>query len=296
MVTATKASKKTQQSSIDYKIDSKLIDELYKVRIKLKTNLSYAQKVAGLCLLGEKDGIIDCFVPMISKIGCWDSPQISHAGFEKAFLKMIKKDRAVMGMALIRPDKYDASLPNDFRSNIREWKNAFKDILSTIWIVVSEKEVIPYSVQKDSMGRIQFRTRRDKLFTPTGDSKMLRIAEIRHKMTRLDVNDTREMRGHLEKLAKTIEKGTSGVQIMKNIEEENKIIDVRRKERLEKIKKQREEKKIKEQEARKLFSAQQAKLKKRKEQEKEGMKDTIDIGGGYFLIKGKDGKELLWKR
>jgi hypothetical protein len=216
--------------------------------------------------------------------------------FNNAFVKMIKKDRTVIGMALIRPGRYDASLPNDFRSNIRSWKNSFKDILSTIWIVVSENEAIPYKVNKDSSNRIQFRQCREKIFTNPEDSKLLKIAEIRQKMRNLSSVDTAGMRAHLDKLAKTIEKGTSGTQILKNIEIEKEVIEVKRKERLERLKKQREARKKREERARKLFEQQEAKRKKRKKQEEAGMKDAVDIGGGYFLIKSKNGKEILWKK
>lgn len=293
MATSTK---KVKTPTIDYKIDSKLIDSLYKIRMKLKNNVNYGSRIAGLCLLGEKDGMIDDYVPILSNMGCWDAPQVSYAKFEKAFLKMVKKDRAVMGMALIRPGTYDASLPNDFRSNIRNWKHAFKDIFNTIWIVVSAQEVIPYGVSKDSANRIQFRECREKIFIDPEHSKMLKIAEIRRKMRNLHPKDTFGMRKHLEKLAKTIEKGTSGVQILKNIEIEKEVIESKRRERLEKLKKQREARKAREERAKKLFQEQEEKRKKKENQVKAGMKDTTDLGGGYFLIKQKNGKEILWKK
>ena len=78
--------KKPKKSKINYKIDSTLIDNLYRTRIKLKKSARFGSDVAGVCLLGEKNGLIDEFVPIIARGGCWDSPSISHAVFDKAFL------------------------------------------------------------------------------------------------------------------------------------------------------------------------------------------------------------------
>lgn len=296
IATAAKKSKTAKKVKKDYKIDSKLIDELYKVRLKLHSTVSYGSRIAGLCLLGEKDGLIDHFVPMISKYGCFDSPRISHAAFDRAFIKMTKKDRAVMGMALIRPGTYGASLPRDFQRNISDWEKSFLDIEKTIWIVVSAKEIIPYSVSYAAGDLLAFKECKEKIFTNPGDSKMLKIYEIRQKMRNLAANDTKTMRQHLDKLAKTIENDTSGDQIVRNIEKEKKLIDVKRRERLDKLKEQREARKKKEAIAIKLFDEQKQKKQKRQKQEKDGMKDSTDIGGGYFLIKGKNGKDVLWKK
>jgi len=290
------AIKKTKAPKVAYKIDSKLIDKLYKVRIKLKHSVKYGGNVAGLCLLGEKDGIIDTYVTMISSKGCWDAPSISHSVFETAFMKMIEKDRAVMGMALIRPGTYDASLPADFRANIRNWKHAFKDITNTVWIVVSDNNIIPYGVTKDAVDKIQFHEYRGKVFVSPGDSKMLKIADMRHKMRNLAPNETLQMRTHLDHLAQTIIKDTSGVQILKNIKIEHEVIESKRKERLKKLQQQRDASKKRKEHAEKLYKDQQTRKLTKKKQEKDGMKDTVDLGDGYFLIKGKNGEELLWKK
>lgn len=273
-----------------------MVDELYIVRKKLKEGVNYGSKVAGLCLLGEKDNLVDSFVPMLMKKGCYDSPQVSHAEFEKAFLKMVNKDRAVMGMALIRPKTYDASLPRDFAENIKNMKHAFKDIKNTVWLVISAEEIKTYGIIKDSKDRINFTECEEGVFTRYTNSKMLRIAKIRQEMKGLDASDTAQMRKHLSRLAKSIDTGTSGVQILRNIEEEKGNIEIRRQERLEKLKKQREARKAREDKQKQLLKEQNERADAKEARVKAGMKDTKDIGGGYFLIKDKNGKEILWKK
>jgi len=290
------AVKSIKKPKINFKIDSKMADELYNVRKRLKFGPRFDSKVAGLCLLGEKDNLVDSFVPILMKTGCWDSPAVSYTEFDKAFVKMIKKDRTIIGMALIRPEGYDASLPNDFASNIRNMKNAFKDIKNTIWLVVCDVEIKTYGIICDKLDRISFTECLGGVFNDESDSKMLKITKIRQEMSTLSPKDTLSMNKQLKELSKTIEAGTSDDKILKNIDEEYKNIETKRLEMVEVLKKQKEAQKLRREKTKKLYIAQQERIKIKKQQEADGMKGTEDIGGGYFLIKDKNGRQILWKK
>lgn len=271
---------------INYKIDAKLLDKLYVIRLKLKKSLQYDRPVMGLCLLGEKDGVVDSFVPMITSKGCWDAPEISYATFDNNFRKIIKMGRVCVGMAMIRPDNYGPSISTDMRVHIHSWRKAFLDIEKTVWICVSQYNIICYKVKKGEGGRFSIAPyENNDIYMEPEKSKALRVAEV----SKLVVGIPLEKRSNIEKCARqlgeSIDDKKSSVKILKTL-------DVLK----EDIIKTKEDEARKEKE-REKESARMAKLDSdKKKMERAARKSIKDIGHGLILIKDKNGREVLWQK
>ena len=162
---------------LKYKIDSTICDELHAMVNKLKYSRAYGD-IANLCLLGEKDGLVDKYVYIGSRGGCGGSPSISYTNMDIAFRKMIKEDRIVVGMALIRPTRargYGGSvMGGDLMENIQRMKSVFADITKTIWLVLSETDIKSYRVSLDPRKRAIISEQKEKsLFMYSSKSKIL---------------------------------------------------------------------------------------------------------------------------
>jgi len=149
---------------LDYKINVNLFAELFSYKDKLPIRAPGRNghgEPAGLALLGKKDNLVDRSVFLKMSGGCWDSPTISYNNMDIGFRKLIKEEREVIGMALIRHPGHDhlnsefkQNLPGDLKHNIHRLKNTFKDITKTIWIVVADDTYRIFRVKKDLMDRI----------------------------------------------------------------------------------------------------------------------------------------------
>jgi len=162
---------------LEYKIDSTICDEMHAMIDKLKKSQEYGD-IANLCLLGEKDGLVDKYVNIGSRGGCGGAPTISYTNMDVAFRKMIKEDRVVVGMALVRPRSaagYGGSvMGSDLVNNISRIKSIFPDITKTIWLVLSERDIKSYRVSVDSKNKAIVSEQRIKsLFKAPSKSKIL---------------------------------------------------------------------------------------------------------------------------
>ena len=265
--------KKTRSKKLEFKIDASIIDSLFLIKNKLKDNIHgyHSLKVAGLCLLGEKDGVVDCFEPMLSNRGCWDVPEISHKQFYDTFTKLINKDRRVVGMAIIKPDRYDEKLVPDVKRNIRAWRKTFTDISQTIWIVISDLNIITYRPSVTATSGLTIRKISSKIWLNPENSKMLKIAEYSTIFSKIGSTDYSKTRSIIKNASDTLRKGAAEstqkryLAILKQeIEDQNAAFIERKK---------------------KIAAA----LTK-----KEKVKYSTNIGNGLTLIKTSDGKEILW--
>ena len=283
---------KTINKKLEYKIDARIADGLYKIKDQLKNSKTYtwqSKKVAGLALLGEKDGLVDDFVPMLSNKGCWDSPEIGYAQFYKAFEKMINNDRRVVGMSIIKPEKYDDKIVNDIKRNIWGWRKTFADISQTILIVVSDDNIVPYRPYKDSYGRINIRKSSAKIWENKEESVIMKMAEGAELVKKLySFEDREKIRVIMSRVSKNIRLGGSEKILKKNVQILTKEIDKLREPILErKMVEKKQRKEVKENmDAR--IEAQKIVQEKRSEY-------ITPIGDGMILVKTSDGKEILWQ-
>lgn len=283
---------KVINKKLEYKIDASLADNLYLIKNDLKEARQswYRSKhVAGLCLLGEKDGLVDEFVPMLSDKGCWDSPEISHAQFYKAFEKMIKKDRRVIGMAIIKPDALGELIVNDIKSNIWSWRKTFEDISQTIWIVVSDDNIIPYRPYLDATKRLVIRKSSAKIWINKEVSATMKVAEGKEIVKKIyDYGDRKKITILMERVVKGIRNGESENILKKHVSNLDKEL-MRHKEAIEKKKeKEKNDRKIAKETASARIEAGEIIREKRKEY-------ITSIGNGMILVKTSDGKEILWQ-
>lgn len=285
-----------KSKGIKFKIDAKMLDELYLVRLQMKKSSVYRSKVMAICLLGEKDGIVDTFIPMITNKGCWDSPEISYDMFDLHFRKLIEMDRVCVGMAMIRPDHYDETISNDLRNQIHGWRKAFADISKTIWLSVSQHNIIPYKVVKES-SRIYVRELTGgNLYKEPGKSKLLKIADVRKITKGINIEDRRNIELFASKLEKCIERGTSGVRIIKSLNILKKDIVKIHSERAVREKQRKIELAKKTEQAAKVAQENLRIAAERNDREKAAKKHCKDIGHGLILIKDKHGREILWQK
>jgi predicted RNA-binding protein YlqC (UPF0109 family) len=173
----------------------------------MKESRQYGRTVAGLCLLGEKDNYIDHFEPIITSNGCWDAPEVSYKQFDTVFQRMIKKDRAVVGMALIRPKGYGELITNELKQNIHNMRNTFSDITKTIWLVVSDKGIHSYRPYKDASGRIVIKPyHAKKLYDNPEESKLIAATEITKKSfsAKVGTNDKIKLMEKARKIIQSI--------------------------------------------------------------------------------------------
>jgi hypothetical protein len=273
-------------SKLEFTIDPGVFKTLITIQNKLPDRASGGTKAgalpaydhpAGLALLGAKDGKLDTVVNLAMSGGCWDAPNISFKDFDVGFQEMIKEDRIVTGMALIRhPDwegdsygdqsyhKRDAKIPVHLKSQIHTMRNSFADITKTLWMVLQNDYFRLYRPTKDDDGRVK-------------------VTEISPKSMFDDAG----------KDAKIVKDKISN--------------DIKRRAA---TKKAREEKKIREEAQRKKWEEEEAAELKREEarQKKakakadqvgldlaEGKKSVIYAGNGLSYILGKDGKYILWQ-
>ena len=282
---------KALNKKLEYKIDGRIADGLYEIKDQLKVGKSSFshRHVAGLCLLGEKDGIVDEFVPMLSDKGCWDSPEINHAQFYKAFTKMIKKDRRVIGMAIIKPENLGEAIVPDIKRNIWEWRKTFQDISQTIWIVVSDDNIIPYRPYKNERGVINIRKSTAKVWINRDESAIMKMAEGKELVKKVcDYDERKKLTMIMSRVSKNVKNGSSKRIKERNVEILDKEIERQKKTVEERAIRQKELQKQREEERKKRYEEE---VKK----EEERTKYMTPVGNGLFLIKTSDGKEILWR-
>ena len=283
---------KVINKKLEYKIDASLADNLYLIKNDLKEARQswYRSKhVAGLCLLGEKDGLVDEFVPMLSDKGCWDSPEISHAQFYKAFEKMIKKDRRVIGMAIIKPDALGELIVNDIKSNIWSWRKTFEDISQTIWIVVSDDNIIPYRPYLDATKRLVIRKSSAKIWINKEVSATMKVAEGKEIVKKIyDYGDRKKITILMERVVKGIRNGGNEKVLKKHVSNLDKELLRHKKEIEDRKERAKIEKKRVNDILKNNIEAQKIIKEKREEY-------ITPVGNGLVLIKTSDGKEILWQ-
>jgi len=282
---------KVVNKKLEYKIDASLADDLYLVKNDLKEARQswYRHKhVAGLCLLGEKDGLVDEFVPMLSNKGCWDAPEISHAQFYKAFEKMIKKDRRVIGMAIIKPDTMGELIVNDIKRNIWGWRKTFEDISQTLWLVVSDDNIIPYRPYLDSTKRLVIRKSSANIWVNRDVSATMKVAEGKEIVKKVyDYSDRKKITILMERIVKGIRNGGNEKVLKKHVSNLDKELLRHKKEIEDRKERAKIEKKRVNDILKNNIEAQKIIKEKREEY-------ITPVGNGLVLIKTSDGKEILW--
>lgn len=284
---------------LDYKLDATLLDGIYSMISKLKISGEYGRKVAGLCLLGEKDGVVDTFVPILTSKGCWDAPEVNHTMFYNAFIKMVEKDRRIVGMALVRPMNAGREISNEMISNIRNMKSSFEDIYKTIWLSVSDNDVFIYRVTGEKHRIVQIDG--DQVWINSDKSIFMKISD-----TNLFIRSNFYITKHgwdiharlsnlitlLERTLKSKDKKIDRDLIAQNADKELELI---KKEMAVKSKEYNNEQLKIKKEKEKLEKKKREEAKKKLELQKKLEKEAVPIGNGYCLLKTKEGKEILWK-
>ncbi len=249
------------------KLDVKIFDELQKIKNRLP-EMDPGQEwdyPAGLALLGSKDNLIDEVIHLKLTSGCYDVPGISYGSMDKGLRKMLKLDRIVSGIALIKNQGYDSEsgtrFSGDMKAKIREMKNSFEDITKTIWISFGANFFRTYRVHKDKEGRLFID---DVVY----GKEFFHIGEAENKTY---------IRIEGEKLKKVEEKAA-----------EARARKAARK-RIEKAK--IEEEKARREKEKALKKLKETKLKEIKSKKKE----IIDLGDGYHFRLTRDGKYILWR-
>ena len=254
-----------ETKQLAYTIDSRIIDELYKLRSKLLKSIRYRGKVAALCLLGEKDNVVDSFEPIISDKGCWDVPAVSSALFEKSFVKMIEKDRVIVGMAIVKPENHETSyISTDLEQNIRNMKTSFSDITKTVWLIIGRHAISTYRASFDDVKRLWVTESKENIFINTNDSQVLNIFNFLATKNKIDYRKVpmsfyREAKNYLNDIQAGKSRVTAFNGVVKSVE---KIL---------------KEPEIKKPAKKKITTAKKVK--------------TNDH---YRFLKTKDGKEILW--
>lgn len=241
-------------------IDTKIFEDLGQIQDDLPDRSGGHNSFdlpAGLALLGQKDNKIDTIINLKMSGGCWDAPDISFTAMDKGLRKMIKLDRVVAGMALVRHGDHisarEAKMSNDIKRHAISFKNCFEDIIQTIWISTGNNYFRAYRIHKGKEGR----------FT---------IAETK---------------------SRTIFKNTTGRAGLywEKWKRERDLI----KARLERKEKAEEEaKKRRAAEARKKKEEAEH-LKKVSQDIKEAKRDEIPLGEGFTLIRDGNGNYMFWK-
>ncbi len=258
---------------LEYKIDAKMVDELYQLKNKLKQTDRWSthKVVAGLCLLGEKDGIVDEFEPMITSDGCWEMPKIDHNLFYKSFTKLTKKDRRTIGMAVIKPATIGEKISSDVKDNIFRLRKTFEDITQTVWIIVSDDNVISYRPYRTKSGTLDVRALGPSVWINKKESLIMKMAdakEIAKAMAR--TTKTNKLIPIINTITKDMLKG------------KEETLEVNLKQLNREVRKQKKELRI------------QTAEKEKKKEEVKTIKGKTYIGNGLYLIKSSDGKEILW--
>jgi hypothetical protein len=174
-------------------IDPKIFEHLIKIREKLpehaphrpgsKDGMFGTHSPAGLALLGSKDNLIDIAVELKMSGGCWDTPNINYADMDKGFRELIKKDRIVSGMALIRHIKWDAGedsiakIPLHFRGVLHSLRHSFENIENTLWVITEKKYFRVYQPTIGDGGRIGAKEVFVKPFLASDDSILIPLKD-----------------------------------------------------------------------------------------------------------------------
>ena len=145
-----------------FKIKPEVMNTLYGFRDKLPPRGPGGRYSvpAGLALLGAKESIIDSTVLLQMTSGCWDLPGVSHKKMDDGLQKIVKMDRYVCGMALIRHPECaktqtgSTELSGDMKRTIREFESSFYDITKTIWMAISNNYYRFYTVNRHERGNI----------------------------------------------------------------------------------------------------------------------------------------------
>ena len=277
---------------LEYLIDAGMCDELYKVKNTLqKSSAGYLTNshVAGLCLLGEKNGLVDTFVPMITDKGCWDSPEITHQQFYQAFIKLIKKDRRVIGMAIIKPNDLGEGLVGDVKRNIYSMRKTFEDISQTLWIVVSDDSIMPYRPYIDKNKKLKIRKSTAKIWKNEEKSLMMVVTEGKQMYKKIrDTTARAKMRNMMDQIKEGVKDETAKKAVKntaKLLQKEIKVQAIRLKKNEEKNKSAAEK-----------IRAKQALENKTMKIVAEKRKEYITpVGNNLVFVKTSDGKEILWQ-
>jgi len=250
---------------LKYKIDTRIFDELVGIRDDLPEYATGAKDgnnhktPAGLALLGRKNETIDMVVNLRMAGGCWDAPEITYENMDKGLKKVLKKDRVVTGMALIRHPDWEpygqdkSKISNDLRRHIVSFKNCFEDIEQTVWITTADDTFKTYRVIKDKEGRLFVR-----------ETKTKGIFE-EHKTNQGLYEDA--------------------VRIEQHRKEEKKKLKMIEKQKQEKIEETRKKKEV--QENKKRIGIDKS-LKEKKD-------SIIPIGNGMCFMKDNKGNYILWQ-
>jgi hypothetical protein len=252
---------------LEYKINTKVFDELAEFRKTLPKkapkggNYHSFENPAGLALLGCKGDMVDTVIPLKMSGGCWDAPEITFKNMDIGLRKVLKEDRHVVGMALVRNLNWqsyrnnEAKISGDIKRQIHGFKNSFPDITKTIWVTLHNDYFRTYRVSKDQHGRIVVRETKAK--------------GIYHDE-------------HGQFFAGKVKKEEAIQAERKRKKEEEK----RRFQAYEEARRRREENERRRMAARKNTINKELSDKK---------KDQIDLGNGYAMIKNNKGEYILWQ-
>jgi len=250
----------------DFNINYNIFDELLGYQNKLPSqaiNGGY-RNPAGLALLGaDNNNNVDVSIYLKPSGGCWDAPTISHGAMEAGMISMIKKDRYVVGMALIRHPAWICSNPsrisNDLIANIKNFKNAFVDIEKTLWIIVANDSFRTYRVLKKNNKTTVEETKTKKIFDKKTISDSEYINTIKEKKKAIS-NEIRKKQLEAEELKKKQQAQDKELARQKAEIKKTKALEIK------KINSDMTEKKI----------------------------ERIKLPDGTYLLKTKNGEWILW--
>ena len=252
-------------NKIDYKIHTKVFDELAEHRETLPDRSGRSENSydypAGLALLACKDNMVDMVVPLRRSGGCYDAPNVSFRNMDVGMRKVLKEDRQVVGMALVRHKKWyptfsnsEGKISNDLVRNIHDFKNSFADITKTIWIVLHNDTFKTYSVSKDESKRLVINETKARGLYHDEKGKFFAGKIKREKQLRKAEADKKKKEARRQKERKEARERAKDAALRKLNAKSviNKAID-------------------------------------------EKKQETIDVGGGFVMLKQTNGEYMLWQ-
>lgn len=259
---------------LKYKIDSKILDEMFKLRKNLPQygRGQNCPHTAGLALLGlnPDTNIIDSFDLMHSNGGCSDCPAILGTSLNDSFVKLIKEDKIIIGMCVIRRTRDDShkayeKMTGALRENIMDFRKTFKNIEQTIWIVLTGNYFTTYGVHLDSRKRVVLKIIDSKDMIVKTSKSIPTI--IKNKNTR-DAEQVELRRKRTKEKKEKIAAEQQRIFLLQKNQEIQKRAQVRK---------------------------QSVKVNRLSRKIKDAKEEKITLEGGYCLLKNEKGNYILWK-
>jgi hypothetical protein len=263
--------KTTKRQRLDIVIDPKIFDELVDFQKKLPNEATGASKKggapnyhdpAGLALLGIKEDKIDMVVPLKMSGGCWDAPNINYEDMYKGFQALLNEEHICAGMALVRNPRWNTNKGSDDAKMPPHLKYQLHTLRKSFSDITKTLWVVVHNGY--------FRT-----YRPTqeeGGRVGCREIAAQSLFEKDEIGESKLVKNKLDRDNKKKEE-------RKKIREERLAYARKEEARLAKIEAERI----------KAHNAINEKIKEKKESE-------ITLGEGFYLMKDKNGKYILWKK